>query len=72
MTIQEQMIEYIVQDLIEILCENQNIEYDVAMNMLYHSNLFEKIQDPETGLYSESPAYVYELLEGEIKFGRIE
>lgn len=61
-----------VQDLIEILCEKQNIEYDLAMNKLYHSNLFETVQDPETGLYRESPAYVYGLLEDELKSGRIE
>lgn len=65
------MIEYMVEELIEILCEEQHIEYDVAMNMLYHSNLFEKIQDHETGLYRESPAYVYELLKDEFKTGEI-
>ena len=41
------------------------------MNKLYNSELFEKIQDPLTGLYKESPAYVYCLLEDEFKFGRI-
>ena len=71
MTKQEQMIEYMVQDLIEMICESQNIEYDLAMNKLYNSELFEKIQDTLTGLYKESPAYVYCLLEDEFKFGRI-
>lgn len=41
------------------------------MNKLYNSDLFEKIQDPETGLYRESPTYVYGILEDEFKLGRI-
>lgn len=71
MTIQEQMIEYMVEDLIEIHCEEQNIEYDIAMYKLYHSKVFEKVQDPKTGLYRERPAYVYELLKDEFKTGEI-
>lgn len=42
------------------------------MNKIYHSNLFDKVQDPETGLYRESPAYVYGLLVEEFNLGRIE
>lgn len=62
MTNKAQMIEFMVQDLVEMICESQNIEYDLDMNKLYNSELFEKLQDPETGLYRESTAYVYGLL----------
>lgn len=41
------------------------------MNKLYHSKVFEKVQVPQTGLYRESPAYVYELMKDEFKTGEI-
>ncbi|MBO6258773.1 MAG: hypothetical protein J6M93_05525 [Succinivibrio sp.] len=68
---QEQMIEYTIQDLIELLCDSQNIDYITAMNLVYNSQLFEKIQDPQTGLYRESPAYVFSLLSDEMLYGKI-
>lgn len=71
MTKQQQMIEYMIQDLVEIIVEVQKIEYDVAMSMLYSSAIYDKISDVETGLYRESPAYVYGLLQDEINFGKI-
>ncbi len=71
MTKQQQMIEYMVQDLVEIIVETQKIEYDVAMSQLYSSAIYDKISDVETGLYRESPAYVYGLLQDELNFGRI-
>ena len=71
MTKQQQMIEYMIQDLVEIIVETQKIEYDVAMSQLYTSAIYDKISDVETGLYRESPAYVYGLLQDEMNFGRI-
>lgn len=71
MTKQEQLIEYITQDLIELIVLRLNVEYDEAMNMLYNSQTFDKLSDIETGLYRESPAYVYGIFQDELKFGRI-
>lgn len=68
---EKQMIEYMIQDLVEIITEDQKIDYDNAMSMLYNSLIYDKIADAETGLYRESPAYVYGLLQDEINFGRI-
>jgi hypothetical protein len=67
----KQMIEYMVQDLIEIISETQNLEYENAMNLLYNSQIYNKLLDIETGLYRESPAYVYGLLQDEFNFGHI-
>ena len=33
-----------------------------AMRVVYSSKLYEKLQDPETGLYREGPAYLYDML----------
>ena len=58
---QEQLMEYIVQDIVDMFSSDQNIEYDEAMNKFYNSKVFEKLQDKETGLYVESSEYVYDL-----------
>lgn len=71
MSKEQQMIEYMVQDLVEMLVETQNIEYDIAMYTIYSSQVYEKLIDIETGLYRESPAYVYGLLQDELNFGCI-
>lgn len=68
---QEQLIEYQIQDVIELITINQDIEYDEAMNKFYNSKVFEKLQDQETGLYLESSAYVYDLFQDEMNFGYI-
>ena len=67
----QQMMEYMVQDLVEMLMEAQGIEYDIAMYTIYSSQIYEKLTDAETGLYRESPSYVYGLLQDEINFGHI-
>ena len=68
---QEQLIEYIVQDIVDMFSSDQDIEYDEAMNRFYNSEVFEKLQDRETGMYLESSEYVYDLFKDEINFGRI-
>ena len=67
----QQMIEYMVQDLVEMLTETRGIEYDEAMRIIYASDIYEKLTDTETGLYRESPGYVYGLLQDELNFGHI-
>lgn len=71
MSKQEQLIEYIVQDIVDMFSSDQDIEYDEAMNKFYNSKVFEKLQDKETGLYMESSEYVYDLFKDEMNFGRI-
>ena len=68
---QKQLIEYIIQDVVDMLATDQNIEYDEAMNKFYNSEVFEKLQDEETGLYLESSGYVYDLFKDELNFGHI-
>ena len=66
-----QLIEYIIQDIVDMFATDQNIEYDEAMNKFYNSEFFEKLQDKETGLYLESSEYVYDLFKDELNFGHI-
>ena len=37
---QSQLIEYIIQDIVDIISTDQNIEYDEAMNKFYNSEVF--------------------------------
>ena len=41
------------------------------MHTIYDSDIYEKLMDAETGLYRESPSYVFGLLQDEINFGHI-
>lgn len=58
-------------DIVDMLATDQNIEYDEAMNKFYNSEVFEKLQDKETGLYLESSEYIYDLFKDELNFGHI-
>lgn len=67
----EQLIEYNVQDIVEYIMQDSNMELEDAMNQFYSSVTFDKLQDVSTGLYVESPAYVYEIYKDEIKNGKL-
>ena len=41
-----------------MISKDQHLEYDDAMNFFYESEVFDKFQDIETGLYRESSAYI--------------
>ena len=71
MTKQEQLIEYIIQDIIDYIVKDQHIEFDKAMEIFYNSETFDKLCDMETGMYLESPAYVYGIYQDEKNFGTI-
>lgn len=67
----DQLLEYSIQDIIDMISTDLSIEYDVAMNKFYNSEVFEKLIDKDTGLYLESPEYVYDLFKDEMNFGHI-
>ncbi len=56
---------------------NLDNKYDVVIGPIANDDMavlfrqYDKISDVETGLYRESPAYVYGLLQDEINFGKI-
>lgn len=68
---QKQLMEYIIQDIVDMFATEQDIEYDVAIDKFYNSEVFEKLQDEETGLYLESSDYIYDLFKDEVNFGHI-
>lgn len=51
----------------ELIAEEYRISLSKAREMLYFSNVITLIEDDETGLYGESPLYVFSLLQKEQK-----
>ena len=71
MSKQEQLIEYITSDIILFIMAEKNISMIEAMHSLYSSDTFLKLNDIETGLYIESPTYVYDIYKTEKQNGQI-
>lgn len=69
--IKKSMLKYRISDVVEMIAEELKVDSIEAMNMFYNSEVFEKLTDFETGLYSESSAYVFDLYRDELKFGKM-
>ena len=71
MSKREQLVEYITSDIVSFIMEDTNLSMLEAMQRLYSSETFSKLNDEETGLYLESSAYVYDIYKNEKTNGRI-
>ena len=67
----EYMNECMARDLAVMLVEDSQISIPEALDILYNSETYEKLQDERTGLYFQSPVYVYDFLQQELKNGKI-
>lgn len=67
MSDREFLVEANIQDVLKYMIEDLKLSIVDAMRQFYASAVFEKLQDFETGLYLESPAYIYEMYKGELK-----
>lgn len=65
------LFEGISADVVRYLVERDGLELPEAISMFHNSETFSKLEDFATGLYVESPAYVYDLLLSELKNGRL-
>ncbi|MDR3295228.1 MAG: hypothetical protein LBT26_05320 [Clostridiales Family XIII bacterium] len=63
------LIEGVTQDVIAYLVEEDNAPIEKAMEIMYNSEVFNKLSDSGTGLYRESSAYVAALLKDELAKG---
>jgi len=55
------MMELVTSDVISAIMEENAVTMQEAMKLFYNSEAFERLYDPETGLYRESGSYVYNL-----------
>ena len=65
------MKEGITTDLVEFLIDDMNVSLSEALNILYNSELFTKLDNPATGLYYQGSRYVYTFLQHELRCGVI-
>ena len=64
------MNECTARDVITMLVEKRNMSIADAMDAFYNSKTFENLSNKETGLYFQSPVYIYSVLEKELEAKR--
>ena len=62
------MQEDMYADLIQLLMEEYGYTLEKAMDTLYNSETFARLQNADTGLYCQSPGYVYSFLSNELTY----
>ncbi len=65
------LVEYITSKVVEWLIRDKNMSLEEALVLFHNSETFGILSNPETDMYIESPAYVYEILKGELRRGSI-
>lgn len=60
------MQEDMYAELKQILMEKYGYTLEKAMDTLYNSETFARLQNADTGLYYQSPGYVYSFLNSEL------
>lgn len=61
------MVETLTRELITRLMEERGLTMREAMDIVYNSKTFTTLNNLHSGLYFQSPAYVYDILEEELK-----
>lgn len=65
------MIEELVKELALRLMDERGLTMKQSLDTVYNSETYSKVLDVRTGLFSQSTAYVYSILETEILTGKI-
>ena len=63
--------EGLVADLVDRVMTEYQLDLEKALDVVYSSEIFQKLSDPATGLFKEGPAYIYSYLKDEIGKGKI-
>lgn len=67
----EFLVEYISAKVVERIIQDQGIELKDALLQFHNSETFAKLCTKSSGMYIESPAYVYEVYCEEFRRGSI-
>ena len=59
------LIESLCEDLVPMIMDKYGLSDKAAIKKLYTSSTFSKLEDPETGLYYQSPVYLFDMLKEE-------
>ena len=71
MTDFEYQIECTTRDLADKLVGDFSMTVPEALRVVYNSETYEKLINPKTGLYFQSPLYIYDFLKNEVLTGRM-
>ncbi len=55
-----------VERMAQYLMEDKGMTIINALDVIYNSNIYQKLQDRKTELYLYSPAYIYDYLKEEL------
>lgn len=64
-------IECLTAELVQMLMNRYGWSIERAIDELYSSEFFSKLNDPECGLWYEGSVYLFEFLQSEIETGKI-
>lgn len=67
----EFLVEYITARVVEWLMRDKDMGIEEALLLFHNSETFDKLCQPQTDLYIESPAYIYDLLDEELRRGTL-
>ncbi|MBR6027866.1 MAG: hypothetical protein IKP40_02160 [Clostridia bacterium] len=67
----EMLMEYITQDIVSWLMEEKGLTMEEALRKFYTSQTFDRLTNPETGLYLDAPASVWALFMDEESHGAL-
>lgn len=67
----EYMKEALAVDLADFLIRDFGVTTASALSILYNSDTYSKLCNPLTGLYYQSPGYVYSFLKTELDTGQM-
>ncbi len=70
--INKYLVDKAVDEMTKFLIQDYKLGIDNAIDFIYNSDTYQKLTNPQTGLYVQSPAYIYQLLENEYKTGKLE
>ena len=65
------MNECTVRDLVLMLMDERGMSLHEALDTVYNSETYAKLTDPTTGLYFQSPVYIYCYLDRELATGKM-
>ena len=60
------LIECLTNELVTMLMDERGLTMEQAMDAVYGSHTYEKVERPNTGLYYQSPVYVMDMLSEEL------
>lgn len=64
-------VECLAAELAEMLMREYDWDIRRALDELYRSQTFAKLNDPECGLYYQGAVYIFQFLKNEIETGKL-